>query len=433
MWLGEVNEIARCPSKPQTFPTGIEIEVETMLLKLAGRTVRRLLIHGWVHPLEQLLVRLRATCPPRVFDAVESLLNWTRCFGLLVANSLVVKLYCLRGPDWSVIYVGEGDSLNELSHALFLEPANAIALARLPLWRVPSIVRRFLGKGFLVVSELNRLIPWQPRANYVFASPPVVRQVLDTTQPPDVLYDGLKKELRRHLRRIKDMGFTYEVSRQSEDFDLFYHQMYLPFIQQRYKEQATITNHSLARRYFDHGELVFVRRNGQRIGGTLVLHTRDKYVAMLVGFCPEYADQARQGALLAMYWFDICRAWELGRQQVDWGGSYARTRNGVFTFKQQWGTRLLLVQGLHVKRFFAADQISPDLCCHLNHQGFLTEREGGFWQVVLETDQGRAGETENHCPEQQMGANGIAGLMVLGPPSAARLASNPVGKKEKHR
>ncbi len=404
-----------------------------MVLKLARRMARRLVIRCWVHPLEQFLVRLRAACPPRVFDAVEGLLSWTRCLGLLVANSLVVKLYCLRGPDWSVIYVGEGDSLNELRHALFPEPASMIALARLPLWRAPRIVRRFLDEGFLVISELNRLIPWRPEANYVFASPPVVRQVLDTTQPPDALYAGLKKELRRHLRRMKDQGFTYEVSHRSEDFDLFYYQMYLPFIQQRYKEQTTITSHSLARRYFDHGELVFVRQDGQRIGGTLVLDTRDKYVAMLSGFCPEYVDQARQGALLAMYWFDICRAWELGRQQVDWGGSHARTRNGVFKFKQQWGTRLLMVKGLHVKRFFAADRILPDLCRHLNHQGFLTERKGSFWQVVIETEQVRAIETENHCPEQEAGTKGIAGLMVFSPPSATGQTDSPVGKKERHR
>jgi len=392
------------------------------VFKLVGRIARRLVMRGWVHPLEQLLVRLRAACSPQCFDAIESLLGWTRCLGLLLANSPLVKLYRLSGPDWSVIYLGEGDSLNELSHVLFPEPVNSTLLARLPLWQVPRVVRRFLDEGLLVVSELNRLIPWRPTARYVFESPPVVRQVLDVAQPPDALYGGLKKELRRHLRRMEEQGFTYEVSRRNEDFHLFYEQMYRPFIQQRYKERAALTRHSLARRYFDHGELVFLRQNGQRIGGTLVLHTRDKYAAMLSGFYPEYADQARQGALLAMYWFDICRAWQLGQRQVDWGGSHARTRNGVFAFKQQWGTRLLPVKGLHLKRFFAADRLPPDLCRHLNRQGFLTEKKGSFYQVVLQADLVCAGEAENRCPQQEADGAGISGLLALG----------PLEKKEKH-
>jgi len=234
-------------------------------LKLVRQKIRHLVLHYWVQPLNRLLLRAAAIRSPQVRSMVESGLSWARCFGLLLTNGLVIKVSRLSGPDWSVIYVGEGDSVNELRYALFTEPASVTELKRIPLWRATRTIRRFLSEGFLVVSELNSLIPWRPQAKYAFVSPPVVRQVLDVTQPPDALYAGLKKEWRRHIRRVQTQGFTYEPSQRPEDFDLFYHHTYLPFVQKRYREQVTITSYHLARRYFDQGELVFVWQDSRRI------------------------------------------------------------------------------------------------------------------------------------------------------------------------
>jgi len=410
---GQQRVLQRCFERPQTGSERILVA-----LKLAGRMFRRLVRRCWVHPLDQLLLGTAAIRSPRGRSIAESVLSWGRYFGLLLMNSLVIRVCRLSGPDWSVIYVGEGDSVNELRYALFTEPASVTELERIPLWQVPRVVQRFLGEGFLVVSEINRLIPWQPQAKYAFVSPPVVRQVLDVTQPPDALYAGLKKELRRHIRRVQTQGFIYEPSQRPEDFDLFYHHMYLPFIQKRYGELATITSYRLARRYFDQGELIFVRQDGQRIGGTLVRYTRETYIALLSGVCEEHVHQMRQGISLAMYWFDICRAWELGLRQVDLGRSRSRTSDGVFAFKRQWGAHPVPVEELHVKRWFLADQISPNLGRYLNSQGFLAEREGKFWQVVFRTDQGCLSEADCHRLEQRVRASGLAGLMVLDPPVA---------------
>jgi len=125
---------------------------------------RRLVRRCWVHPLDQLLLGTAAIRSPRGRSIAESVLSWGRYFGLLLMNSLVIRVCRLSGPDWSVIYVGEGDSVNELRYALFTEPASVTELERIPLWQVPRVVQRFLGEGFLVVSEINRLIPWQPQA-----------------------------------------------------------------------------------------------------------------------------------------------------------------------------------------------------------------------------------------------------------------------------
>jgi len=67
---------------------------------------------------------------------------------------------------------------------------------------------------------------------------------------------------------------------------------------------------------------------------------------------------------------------------------------------------------------FLADRMSPDLCRYLNSQGFLTEREGNVWKVVLETDQVRVSETDRHRLDRRAQASGLAGLMVLGSPVA---------------
>ena len=88
---------------------------------------------------------------------------------------LRVNVMRLKGPDWTIIYIGEWHSMEELRHVLFPSPADADHLERVFLWQVPALVRRFISDGEFVVCELNRLVPWHPQARYVFTAAPWVR------------------------------------------------------------------------------------------------------------------------------------------------------------------------------------------------------------------------------------------------------------------
>jgi len=51
-------------------------------------------------------------------------------FGRLAMTMLRVNVIRLEGHDWSIVYIGEAFSLEELRHALFPAPATADHLGR---------------------------------------------------------------------------------------------------------------------------------------------------------------------------------------------------------------------------------------------------------------------------------------------------------------
>ncbi len=383
------------------------------VIKLVGNGVRQLVKRFWIRPLYRLSDRLAGVRPTWLKRGLQWMLTRALWLGYLVKSALLVQVVRWDGQSWSVIYIGEGNSLTELCSILCPQPAGIAHLGRAFLWQVPGLARRLADQGFLVVGELNRLFPWWPQMRCTFTSFPVVRQVIDLTEPPEAYKSRLTRDLRRRLKRIEMQGFSYEVSRRMEDFDHFYYQMYLPYVQGRYGERATITSYRLARRYFERGHLVLVRQNGHLVSGVLVYLEGQTYVATLAGVRKEFTHLARQGLTIAMYWFNICRAWQLGVSQLDLGRTRPRLGDGVFAFKRQWGSRVAPVDNIHVSWRFLAQHLNNDLCYHLNQQGFLALEDGRFWRVAVETDEIRLTEMERRRWERQAHHAGLAGLLVI--------------------
>ena len=378
------------------------------------KAMRAFILRRWVHPLNHLAVNLTAKQESRWCKGLIKLLVVAGHLGRLGMTMLRVNIARLKGADWNIIYIGEGFSGEELRHVLFPIPTEEVEhLDRVFLWQVPGRVRQLVNDGEFVVCELNRLVPWRPQARYVFTASPWVRQVVDIDRSLDDILAGMNQTMRRNIRKLEKAGFSYRFSPGHSDLDLFYHQMYLPYITYRHGARAIVSKYYEIKASLEKGGLIVVENQGQPISamGCRVLGNTCRAGAL--GVHKDQFHLISQGAIAATFWFMLRWAWQNHLRTFDMGGSRARLKDGVFNFKRQWGARLEAPLAVHTNWTFVAGTISPDLCRFLNAQGFLGQVDGEWRAVMFETPEVPLTQEEIDRTHRMARKAGAAGVHIL--------------------
>lgn len=388
------------------------------------RVMREFIKRCWVHPLNNLALKLTAKQESWVRNGLIRAIIIASQLGRLVMTMLRVNVKRLRGSDWYVIYIGEEFSVEELRHVLFPSPADVDHLGRVFLWQVPALVRRFVNDGEFVVCELNRLVPWHPQARYVCTVEPWVRQALDISRTMDDILADMNRNLHRNLRKVKNTGFTSEHTREPANFDVFYHRMYMPYIAQRHQDRAIISKYYEIRRQFDEGGLMLVKHKEQLVTGVVYRIIGDTCRLGEMGVYEENSHLINRGAIVALYWFMIDWARRHGLRRLDFGGSRARLADGAFDFKRQWGTHLEATLTTHISWLFIGEVIAPDLCRFLNAQGFLGQLDGKWWTIMFETPEVHLAKEEVERTSRMARKAGATGVQILRHNEAPSIASS---------
>lgn len=301
-----------------------------------------------------------------------------------VLNSLPrVDAYRVVGPRWTIVYIGANLYFEELLRALFPEGAQPVRLGRVPLWRVRRVAQRYLTQADLVVCGLGQQHPkrWLLDVPYAITCPVWVNQVLDIADPLDRLLEGRnRRNVRYHTNVALRAGFEPLWTRDWNDFEHFFHHMYVPHITRRHGPLARLTTPERHwRDWIDgHGELMLLKLGGKLVAGLSVCFRGrtcflgDEGVAEDAG--PEVLPLNVQTALK---WFAVKRAKDLGMHQLMMGGSLARYSDPVFTSKRWWGASVVSRQrSADPEWTFLARTMPEPLAAHLNSLGLISFVDG---------------------------------------------------------
>jgi hypothetical protein len=394
---------------------GRNIVRETKLKSRVLHGVHSLIYRYWVDPLQR---RVPAWAEEKngwrrrllVASAV-----WGANLGRLVITDLRVSVRCLKGESWSAVYIGAGYSFEELHHILFPTPPEVKELPRVFLWQVPALARQFALSGELVVCELNHILRWRPKGAYVFTTPRWIRQVLDITRPADDILADMNQNTRRNLRKMTQQGFSYTFTQEPQDFDLFYHKMYRPYIQKRHGRRATQNEYEPLRCQFERGGLILVQQDQEPVCGMLCLTRGDICEAHQMGVHEDHLDQVKKGANVALWWFMMDWARRNNLCRFDFGASRAQTSNGTFNFKRQWGTHVYAMHDVHTEWVFYSENLSPALRDHLNELGFISAIDDRHYQVLLLNPEEQPGEADAAQKQKDAAHCGLDGVLLISP------------------
>jgi hypothetical protein len=152
---------------------------------------------------------------------------------------------------------------------------------------------------------------------------------------------GIRKELKNEMRKIRKYSYSYEISRDREKLNYFYHKMHVPYISSRHSYLPYIHDYSLFRHALKRGVILFVNGNGgEYVAGNILLLRNKTVWAKWAGIKDGNPEYLRRGAGAASDYFIIKWAIENKFKTIDFGLSRAFFSDGVFHYKKKWRAAL---------------------------------------------------------------------------------------------
>ena len=326
--------------------------------------------------------------------------------------------YRLTGPEWSLVFVGGEHGLLEVRNLIFEgQAASQETLGRVALWRLSAHTERWLAGGVdLIVCEISRAFPWRLKARLAFSIPTWVQQVIAIPTPPEKLLSGKHiHATRSRINRANKNGFGYRFTRSKEEFDRFYHRMYVPFIRGRHGSLAWQTSYDRhLNHWFRRGGLVLVTQNDQPVAGTLCYRAGETYYDVEGGVLDNDPHLIQQGMNALLFWYAVLWAHANGAKQFNMGYSRAWLSDGAFDFKQRWGARVVGPTAICAGWTFLAREMPAPLRARLNQIRFIAEIRDRFYSVLLEEN---AALDRVRLDEETAAAreSGLDGVVVVSP------------------
>jgi hypothetical protein len=327
--------------------------------------------------------------------------------------------YRLRGREWTIIFIGSERGVLEARHLLFAgQPASQDEIGRLALWTIPAQVRCWLADGVdLVVYESSRLRAWRPTASYAFTVPTWVHQVARLSNPIEHMLRGRRMHgVRCLITRAERNGFGYRFSRSKDEFDLFYHRMYVPFVRARHGERAIIAPYAEQfNRWFKRGGLLLVTLGDEPVAGVLCYAGGETCYAVEGGVLDNDAGQIQQGLNSLIVWAAMRWARERGARFLSMGHSAARRSNGAFGYKQRWRAIVRRQRRIHCVWTLLAEALPESLRRRLNEIGFISDITGKFYGVLIQPNGTSLNAAEMERDARDARDQGLSGIVLVSP------------------
>jgi hypothetical protein len=163
---------------------------------------------------------------------------------------------------------------------------------------------------------------------------------MDISMPTDEIFRRWKKRAGRNLKRIKDYNYTYEVSRDREKLPFFYHKMYLPYMVGRFGKLTLLVSFGYMENLLQRGLLLMVKREGEYVSGGFIYTATPTPMFAFLGVKDGRSEHVKQGAISALYYYNILWAKKEGYTTLDFGHSRPILNDGIYQYKKKWGMRI---------------------------------------------------------------------------------------------
>lgn len=301
--------------------------------------------------------------------------------------ALRVPVVILRGPSpysgrpWVILMAGSQSVIDNVSHRFFACPPQREVVGSLPLWRLPSTLKRLGASADLVIARVDRLSARLFfRTNYLVV-PESIGSWLAVPDDPNKAARA-NHSLSEDLRRIRREKLALEVSHTQPDCEVFYHAMYVPYMRRRHGELAVVRSLPQMRRAFRRGGILWVLRNGQRIAGGLFYQRDDVLCPLAVGTAGGDPALTKRGALAAVYFFYIQYAHSRRCTHIDLGGSPPVLNDGLLRYKGKWGARLTAQPQTHYDYLLRWERPNEQVIAFLAHRSLIFRRHGQLAAVT---------------------------------------------------
>lgn len=361
------------------------------LVKRFGRTDElkgELMVNKSLDLIRNLWIKARVGARPSLQRAVIPRLHEAKEIIRLLARPYL-PVYQMQGQGHGgplrVTYIGLEFTKPVLKSMLFAGNPVEQQVGRIPFWRYDELAN-LSSSDILIIHAAKHLIRKLPRQNAIVL-PQYVHHILDIQGNWQDVKSRFRKSTRYELRTTRKYDYQYKVSHDDQDFEMFYHDMYLPTMKVRHGSLVTLMPVSEAYQYFRHGILFLVRRDEQCVCGSICHIEQDTVHYMIVGVINGDQQLINEGALGALNCLRIQWANQRGYKAVNFLGSgIPRLNGGMFQYKRKWGTAVSVPPHLHRQIWIRVCRITPAVSQFLKENPFIVVDEKGGLHGLITVD-----------------------------------------------
>jgi Acetyltransferase (GNAT) domain len=237
-----------------------------------------------------------------------------------------------------IAYAGHAAGMHYVSEMAFGDGTIAARSSRIWSWNALNFRCHRYKNSDLAIAETRGEPANRNRYAAEFYVPGWFEAVIDLSNFEKQLLQS--KNVKNDLRKIRKYGLKYRISRDPMDFDDFYHRMYLPHITKAHQSQALPMSYSQMVSHFDESELLLVTREGEDIAGSILLYIDGQAHTWKLGVSRGDRKLISEGALSAVYYFQLEHLKNLGYRKILCGGTRALVNDGGYQHKRKWGMTL---------------------------------------------------------------------------------------------
>jgi|GEM_PF-1843514 len=269
----------------------------------------------------------------------------------------------------SFIYAGDIHQMhNYWDHIILSDGFKKRSLGRRLFWKiVPEIKKKFPDCGFVIMEQSTLTIPFFKKRPG-FSIPLWVRMEIDIKAPVNELFSRQRSDIER---RIRKNGLSFEMTKDLQYFEDFYHEMHVPYVTKRYTDTAGINSFELFHKMIPRSEMLLIKKDGKTIAGLWVEFKDGKAHMRKLGIVDSNMEYVRFGAIGALYYFCAQELKKRGYNIMDIGGTRPFFNDGLTRYKRSLGARLSKKNNLCSCVKFMVLQNTPGVSGFLTHNPFL--------------------------------------------------------------
>jgi hypothetical protein len=159
--------------------------------------------------------------------------------------------------------------------------------------------------------------------------------------PPEVALAAPARSgsVRSDLQLLRSRGFSSETTRGETGAEVFYHDMYMPLMQERHGESAVVRDLPWLRKSLARGGVAWVTKDGRRVGG-MGFEFDGGVMKLTVAGVLGGDHRLFKGVLSGAYLGAFRYACEQGCALIDFGGTRPSPADGLTRYKVKFGSRV---------------------------------------------------------------------------------------------
>ena len=242
-----------------------------------------------------------------------------------------------------------------------------------------------------------------------------LQQIIDVSGEWDDVKANMSRSRKTFANQVeKKYKLTHRLSNDVKEFDHYYHQMHLPYIESRFNsEYLDVYPYDEQKSWFDNGFLIFIKHEDQDIAAALCVQEDDTLKYMNCGLLEGDHKYNRQKAQMAIYFYLIKVARDKKLKYMDAMYSMAFANDGVHQAKSRWGAGILKYDPPDEKTYFLIPKNSENAQIFFAENPVVYYEHENFYLLIGSVNKQEFTEDEKQKLKKTFHGKGIKGLSVL--------------------